>query len=364
MERAFIRLTRGVPPVETFPVARIRTCAEAVLAHDATTVLQYGKARGYPPLREILAEAADVDPERIVVGQGSLNLQDLCARMLLADGGLVYVEEPTYDRTLTLLRRAGAHAEGFPVADDGVDMEAVEDRLRGGDRPVFFYVIPDFQNPSGTVLPEPKRHRLVDLARRYGFWIVEDVPYRRLRYRGEDLPTLFDLAPDRVIQMVSYSKLICPGLRVGYAIAPEPLADRLAKTAEDAYINISYLNQAIVAEFIRRGWLEDQIAYLKDLYAPRLDAALAALEAHMADLATWHRPEGGFFLGITLNGGTPADRLLERAREAGLLLTDGRGFFVNGGGERFVRLPFCSLTPEEIHEGIARLASVVRTLTG
>lgn len=364
MAQGLIRLTRGVPPIETFPIDRVKRCAEAVLDREGEVVLQYGKARGYLPLREIAAGEAGVDPERVVVGQGSLNLQDLCARMLLGPGDLVYVEEPTYDRTLTLLRRAGAHVVGFPVADDGVDVEAVEDRLRKGERPVFFYLIPDFQNPSGTVLSLEKRERLVALARTAGFWIVEDVPYRRLRYRGEDLPTLFDLAPDRVIQIFSYSKLISPGLRVGYAIAPEPLIERLAKTAEDSYINASYLNQAIVAEFIRRGWLEEQIARLRDLYRPRLDAALTALEVHLTGLATWHRADGGFFLGITLANQVPADGLQEAARRADLLLTDGRAFFANGGGDGFVRLPFCSLTPEEIHEGVARLASVVRRLGG
>lgn len=364
MSASLIRLTRGVPPAESFPVEQIKACAEAVLDGDAARVLQYGKSRGYPPLREILSQETGVAPERIIVGQGSLQLQDLIARMLVRPGDVVYVEEPTYDRTLTLLRRAGAHVIGFPLAADGPDVEAMEDRLKKGERPVLFYVIPDFQNPSGTVMARPKRERIAQLSREYGFWIMEDVPYRKLRYRGEDLPTLWDLAPERVIQLSSYSKLISPGLRVGYAIAPEALADNLAKMAEDTYINASYLNQAIVAEFIRRGWLEEQLARLKDLYLPRLDATMEALDAHMGDLATWHRVDGGFFLGITLNRHVRADDLLEAAREANLVLTDGRGFFAGDGGDGFVRLPFCSLTPEEIHEGVARLASVVRTLVG
>ena len=359
-----IRLTRGVPPAESFPVEQIKICAEAVLDNDAARVLQYGKARGYPPLREIIAREMDVDPEQIVVGQGSLQLQDLVARMLVRPGDVVYVEEPTYDRTLTLLRRAGAHVIGFPLAADGPDVEAMEDRLKKGERPVLFYVIPDFQNPSGTVMARWKRERIAQMSREYGFWILEDAPYRKLRYRGEDLPALWDLAPERVIQLSSYSKLISPGLRVGYAIVPEALADDLAKTAEDTYINASYLNQAIVAEFIRRGWLEEQLARLRTLYLPRLDATMEALDAHMKGLATWYRVDGGFFLGITLNHDVRADDLLRAAQEANLRLTDGRGFFANGGGDGFVRLPFCSLTPEEIREGIGRLASVVRALVG
>jgi len=364
MSPSLIRLTRGVPPAESFPVERIKACADAVLDGDAARVLQYGKSRGYYPLREIVAQEAGTDPERIIVGQGSLQLQDLVARMLVQPGDVVYVEEPTYDRTLTLLRRAGAHVIGFPLAADGPDVEAIEDRLKKGERPVLFYVIPDFQNPSGTVMARRKRERIAQLAREYGIWILEDVPYRKLRYRGEDLPTLWDLAPEQVIQLSSYSKLISPGLRVGYAVVPEALVDGLAKMAEDTYINASYLNQAIVAEFIRRGWLEEQLARLKDLYLPRLDATKEALETHMSDLATWHRVDGGFFLGVTLNHDVRAEDLLQAAQEANLRLTDGRGFFAGDGGDGFVRIPFCSLTPEEVHEGVARLASVVRAFAG
>ena len=362
MSEALIKLTRGVPPVECFPTAQLSECAVAVLAEHGDVVLQYGPSRGFPALRTLIAQQTGVDAGQIIVGQGSLQLLDLCARALVEPGAVAYVEEPSYDRTLTVLRRAGARVVGFPLGEDGPDVGAVEARLKSGERPTFFYLIPDFQNPSGTVLSLQKRQRMAELAREYAFWIVEDVPYRRLRYRGEDRPTLLSLAPDRVIQMSSYSKLISPGLRVGYVVTPESLVGKLAKMAEDTYINASYLNQAMVAEFVQRGWLEPQIARLKALYEPRLDAMLGALDAHAADLATWRRPEGGFFVGMTLHADVLAEDLLASAREANLLLTDGRGFFVDGCGDRFVRLPFCALTPDEIEAGIARLAGVVRAL--
>jgi 2-aminoadipate transaminase len=357
-----IKLTRGVPPVESFPISQISECAAAVLAEHGDVVLQYGPSRGFPALRASIAQEAGVHADRVILGQGSLQLQDLCARMLLKPGDVVYVEEPSYDRALTVMRRAGAQLVGWPLDDDGPDVEALADRLRGGERPVMFYVIPDFQNPSGTVLSRTKRERIAGLARQYSFWVIEDVPYRKLRYRGEELPSLFQLAPDRVLLMSSYSKLISPGLRVGYVIAPEFLVGPLARMAEDTYVNASYLNQAIVYEFIRRGWLEPQIERLKALYEPRLDALLNALQAHLADLATWHKPDGGFFVGMTLNADVEAQTLLEQGHAAGLALTDGRGFFPNGGGDNFIRLPFCALTPEEIAEGVARLAAVVRAL--
>jgi len=363
MEDNLIKLTRGVPPVESFPIDRLQECAEWVLLTQGDEVLQYGKSRGYPRLRELIADDKGVDPDRIIVGQGSLQLQDFCARLLLETSDVVYVEEPTYDRTLTLFRRAKAQVVGFPLKSDGLAVKRLEQRLADGERPMFIYLIPDFQNPSGTVLSEAKRRRIVRLAGAYNFWVIEDVPYRRLRYRGEDLPSMFDLAPDRVLQMSSYSKLISPGLRVGYVVAPEPLAGRLAEFAEDTYINASYLNQAMVAEFIKRDWLEPQIEELKGLYEPRLYATLRALEEHMEDLATWQKPDGGFFVGITLNDDMDIDELLGEARDQNLLLTDGRNFFAerhNGNG--FVRLPFCALTAQEIEEGVKRLAGVVRRL--
>ena len=363
MTESLIKLTRGVPPEEGLPVDQLEACADHVLLVHGYDVLQYGEAQGYPALRELIAQEHRVEPDRVIVGQGSLQLQDLCARMLLEPGDLVYVEEPTYDRTLTVFRRAAAQVEGFVLDKDGVDVEAVARRLEEGQNPILFYLIPDFQNPSGTLLSLEKRQEIVDLARAHDFWIIEDAPYRKLRYRGEDLPTLHQLAPDRVLHMSSYSKLISPGLRVGYVITPEPLVDGLSEMAEDTYISPSYLNQAMVAEFIRRGWLDEQIAALKEVYEPRLYTTLGSLQKHMGGLATWRQPEGGFFVGVTLNGEVNTDALLSRADDANLALTDGRGFFVNeANGNAFVRLPFCALTPGQIGEGVKRLAGVVRSL--
>jgi DNA-binding transcriptional MocR family regulator len=357
-----IKLTRGVPPTESFPTKKISKCAVAMLEKHGDVVLQYGPSRGFPELRELLARDADVNPDQIIVGQGSLQLQDLCARMMLEPGDVAYVEEPSYDRALTVLKRAGARLVSWPLDEDGPDVDGMEARLRGGDRPVLFYTIPDFQNPSGVVLSMEKRRRIAELAQEYGFWIIEDVPYRKLRYSGQESSTIFELAPDRVLIMSSFSKLISPGLRVGYVITPKALADRLAKFAEDTYVNASYLNQAIVFDFIQRGWLEPQIAALKDLYRPRLEALLEALDKHMADVATWQKPDGGFFVGMTLDGNVNPDELLNHAKMAGLALTDGRGFFADGSGGNFVRLPFCALTPEEISTAIVRLSDIVRGL--
>lgn len=361
MNDTLIKFTRGVPPPESFPKEKLAECASKVLAEDSAVILQYGDSRGYIPLRQLIAQEKGISENRIIIGQGSLQLVDLCARMMIKPGDLVYVEEPTYDRTMTVLKRAGAKIVGFPLDDDGPDTDAIAARLKGGERPLFFYLIPDFQNPSGTVMSAAKREHVARLAQEYGFWILEDIPYRKLRYRNEESPSLFDLAPERVMQLSSYSKLISPGLRVGFITAAEAIANPLAKFAADTYINSSFFNQAMVYDFIRRGWLDENLATLKKLYCARLDAMLAALDADFKDLATWHKPDGGFFIGMTLKVNIRTEDLLKRASEAKLELTDGRGFFCSGG-DSFVRLPFCALTPEEIQTGIARLNKVIRSL--
>lgn len=357
-----IKLTRGVPAAESFPTEQLSECARAVLLDNGKVVLQYGPASGFPPLRAHIAQEANASDSQVIITPGTLQLQDFCARTLLKAGDIVYVEEPTYDRTVTILRRAGAQVLAFRLEADGPDVDAMAARLRGGERPVLFYTVPDFQNPSGTVSSAEKRRRLAGLAEQYGFWIIEDAPYRKLRYRGQAVPALVELAPQRVIHMSSYSKLISPGLRVGYCIAPEALAGRLFKYAEDTYITPNYLDQAIVFEYIRRGWLATHIEELKALYAPRLDAMLAALAGQLAGLGDWRKPDGGFFIGLTLDVSASTDELLAKARQAGLILSDGRGFFAAGGGDHFVRLPFCALSNEEIQAGIERLAGVARAL--
>lgn len=357
-----IKLTRGVPPAECFPSSQLAVCTCGVLDHHSDIVLQYGTGGGFPPLRSLLAQEANLSENRVVIGQGTLQLQDTIVRLLINPGDTVYVEEPTYDRTLTILRRAGAKVTGIPLEEDGPDMDFLVNKLESGERPVLFYIIPDFQNPSGKVMSFEKRKQMVELAEKFGFWIIEDSPYRILRYKGEDIPSLFDLNPDRVMYMSSFSKLIAPGLRVGYVIAPDQMAEKLFKFCEDTYINPSYFTHAMVYEFIRRGWLKTNIAELKQLYAPRLKATLAALEKEIGDLGTWSKPEGGFFVGLQLKKSVKAPEILSKAKEKNLILTDGRGFFASGAGDNFIRLPFCALTPEEIKVGVHRLAEVVKEL--
>jgi 2-aminoadipate transaminase len=241
---------------------------------------------------------------------------------------------------------------------DGPNLEVLEAALQQ-QVPKFFYLIPDFQNPAGATCSLEKRQKLVDLASRYGFWLVEDAPYRPLRYRGAEHPALFELNPELTLHMLSFSKLVGPGPRVGILYGPAELLKKVSKIAEDTYITPNLLAHGIVYEYCRSGKLPDQVSRLKALYAPRLQACLDALDKHLPE-AQATRPEGGFFLSVTLPEGTSTTAVRERAQAHQLNLADGQAFFPNGGGERFLRLPYCALTPEEINEGISRLAATVR----
>ena len=356
-EKDIIVFTRGVPPIESFPIQRLEECTQAVLERDGNCLLQYGQAAGYEPLRERLADQYHAPKGQVIVGQGSLQLLDTLVRVTLNAQDCVFLEQPTYDRVLTIFRRSGTQLEGINLHNGLLDTAQLEARLRSGLHPRYFYTIPDFQNPSGAVMPLAARQKLVELSQTYGFYLIEDGPYRDLRYHGQALPSLFELAPERVICMSSYSKLISPGLRVGFMILPPELVESVRKFAEDTYINASYLNQAIAYEFIQRGWLKENLEQLKELYRPRLDTLLTTLEAEFSGRAEWVKPEGGFFVGLNLAQGSRIPNR-QAQQKTGLVLSDSRGFFISGG-ERFIRLPFCALTPEQLQEGVRRLSRAI-----
>lgn len=349
-----INFTRGVPADESFPIDQVAEAAARALASDGTAMLQYGPAAGFQPLRRWIAEWQGVSPESVMTGNGSLQLIEFLCLRTLSPGDVVFTESPTYDRTLTMLRRHGATVVGIPLEPDGLSIPDLE-RALVRQVPKFLYLIPDFQNPAGATCSREKRERIAALASEHGFLIVEDAPYRLLRYRGAEQPTIYALAPDRTLHMSSFTKLIAPGVRTGFMIGAPALIAELSKLAEDTYISPGYVAQGITHEWCRRGLLMPQIARLKQLYAPRLDACLASLDTHMPD-AIPTRPEGGFFISLTLPPGVTTTAVRKEAATRDLNLADGLAFFPDGGGERFLRLPFCALTPAQIDEGVARLA--------
>jgi 2-aminoadipate transaminase len=353
-----INFTRGVPAMESFPLAELANAASAILKEQGAAILQYGPSSGYAPLREWLAKWQGVEPNQILIGNGSLQIVEFLCFAILKPGDVVFTEAPSYDRAITLLRRHGADVVGIKLESDGPDMNALESELKKR-RPLFFYVIPDFQNPSGATCSGEKRRALVALADKYDFIILEDAPYRPLRYRGTEEPTLFQMAPHRTLHMSSFSKLIGPGPRLGFMMGGAERLAKVAKVAEDTYISPNYLAHGIAYEWCRRGLLGPQIERLKALYAPRLDACLRALGKYMPE-AEATRPDGGFFLSITLPSGVDTGAVRAAGAKRQLNLADGMAFFPQGGGERFLRLPYCALTPDEIEDGIRRLADSVK----
>jgi 2-aminoadipate transaminase len=357
-----INFTRGVPANESFPLEEVASAAIDALKARGPAMLQYGPSAGFQPLREWLAEWQGVTPDRVLTGNGSLQIVEFLCLGLLAPGDVVFTETPTYDRTITMLRRHGIQVVGIPLAADGPDLAALESALQK-QKPKAFYLIPDFQNPSGTTCSGEKRRALAELAERHDFLIVEDAPYRPLRYRGTEEPSIYSLAPERTLFMCSFTKLIAPGVRTGFMIGRPDLIQKLAKVAEDTYISPGYLAQGITYEWCRRGLLPPQIERLKALYLPRLEACLAALDKYMPG-AVDARPDGGFFVSLTLPEGVLTSTVRAEAAKRGLNLSDGLAFFPNGGGDRFIRLPFCALTPAEIDEGVSRLAASVAASRG
>ena len=358
-----IVFTRGVPPPEAFPTDELGQCFDAAVRNDTAVVLQYGQQPGYAPLRSQLAEEYGVAEAEVLVGNGSLQLQDLVSAQLVGPGMAIYTEQPSYDRAITTFRRRGARVTGIPLESDGISVDRLEAAVER-EVPTFVYLVPDFQNPAGATLSLEKRRRVVELANRYGFWVIEDIPYRKLRYRGEDLPLLRDIDPSRVIIMSSFSKLLSPGIRVGFMIATAELVRAVTRLGEDTYLSPVLPTQAAVAEYLRRDWLRPNVERLKELYRPRWQTMEEAVRRELPEAHAFI-PDGGFFVSVMLPEEANTDNLVGRAKDVGLVLTPGSAFFADPDdgdavpGDRFVRLPFCAVTPEQIDEGVQRLARLV-----
>jgi DNA-binding transcriptional MocR family regulator len=344
-----------VPAPECLPVEELADCARTVLERDGRTILSYGSGAGYTPLRELIAEWFKVHPYQVLITNGSLQGFVLLTQRL-ARGQTVFVEYPTYDRPLKILLQNGAAVASVTIDDDGILPTAFEDNLRQNPAPAFLYTIPTFQNPSGRTMSLERRQETLRIAGMHDVLVLEDDPYGLVRFEGERLPALFDLAQNgvpRVIYSSSFSKTVSPGLRVGFFILPESLAGELIEAATGTYITPVLLGQAIVYEFIRRGSFEPNLKRVNALLKERRDAMLAALDRHFAG-ATWSHPQGGYFIWLELPPGTNAKEVLERAQ--GVTAVVGTDF---GGLPNTLRLAYSYVSTDEIDAGIERLAAAV-----
>jgi DNA-binding transcriptional MocR family regulator len=338
-----ISLARGVPAPECLALEELADCARAAIERDGATVLNYGPAGGYGPLREWIADRHSVEPERVVLTNGSLQGFRFLAE-LLAPNGTVVVEAPTYDRPLKILDELGAEVICVPLDEE----PAIEEGA-------FLYTIPTFQNPTGRTLPLERRERLAELAKG-GLLVLEDDPYGLVRFEGEALPTVFELAKgENVVYSSSFSKTVAPGLRVGYFVIPAGLADDVVAAATSAYITPALLSQATVYEFLRRGAFEPNLERVRGLLRERRDAMVSALERHFPE-AEWTVPEGGYFLWVELPEGVATADL----HPEGVTFVPGSDFFCGPGGDSAVRLAFSYESPAAIEEAVRRLASAVR----
>ena len=358
-----ISFARGAPSLDIIAAEDLRASADRALANDPAGAFAYGTSHGYMPLVEWIADKHGVGPNEVLTTNGSMQADAFLFELLVDAGDTVVVEAPTYDRTLLSLRNLGADLIAIPLEADGIDVSALEQALAAGARPKLAHIIPNFQNPAGYTLSLEKRRRLLELAAEYEFVVFEDDPYKDVRFEGTELPTMLELDEhDRVVYASSFTKTICPGVRVGYLVGPEPTIGAVRKIATEAYISPGMVAQAIVAEFCRSGAIEGSIETVKRALRERRDATCAALERDLPD-ARFHKPEGGYFLWVDLPDGADVDALAVAAAEQGVVFVKGSDFFMKGG-DSSLRLAYSAVTPEQIADGIGRLAASYRGLGG
>jgi len=355
-----ISFARGVPAPDCLPVAELADCAREVIERDGETVLNYGPVGGYGPLREWIADRHGVEPGRVLVTNGSLPGLNLVLGYF-AERGRILVEAPTYDRPLRIAARLGVDVHTVPQDEDGIDVDALEEELRRDPSPAFLYVLPTFQNPSGRTLPLERRLRLVELAREHSLTVLEDDPYGRVRFDGEPLPTLHELdGGERVLYSSSFSKIVAPGVRVGYFVLTAEIASTLETVATNIYLTPVLVGQAVVYELIRRDRLDANIERVSSLLRARRDAMTEALNRELPDVRS-SKPEGGYFLWLDFPEAVDTGVLLGRADAAGLTFVRGSDFFPAGSGQgrSSARLAFSYASPDEIRKGVSRLAGLL-----
>jgi 2-aminoadipate transaminase len=358
-----ISFARGAPTPDCIDAPLISDCAQAALARDGVAILSYGQGGGYGPLRQLLAEEHGVDPSRIFVMTGGLQgFVFYSAVQLQRKPGRVIVEAPTYDRPLKILAWQGAEVVAIPQDSEGMNLDALEAEVAKGGDVSFVYTIPTFQNPSGRTLGLERRRRLVELAERYGFDVLEDDPYGKVRYEGEPVPSIHSLeGGSRVTFTSSFSKTAAaPGLRVGWFVVPEEMKSAFDDRASSTYISPSLLPQAIIHELHLRGAFETNLARVNALLRRQKDAMLDALDREMPEGVVWSKPDGGYFLWIDFGPGVDSAELLSQATEAGVTFVKGTDFFAGGAqGQTAARFAFSFESPERIDAGVKLIASAL-----
>ncbi|HLM35310.1 MAG TPA: PLP-dependent aminotransferase family protein [Gaiellaceae bacterium] len=360
-----ISFAGGFPDPRTFPRVRAAALLAEFAAAGEATAFQYAPTRGLAGTLDALAGRLETVQGRrpaedeLVVTSGAIEVLELIGKSFLERGDVVVVEGPTYLGAIMAFRSFEAEVVAVPMDDDGLDVDELERRLAGGLRPKLVYTIPDHQNPAGVSLSVERRSPLVELARRYGFLLVEDVAYRELGFGDEPAPSLWSLAPDVVVQAGTTSKTFFPGVRLGWAVGPPEISARLVAAKQNTDQCAGALGQRLFEEYVRRGWIDEQLAASRGLYRRKCELMLGALERSMPEGARWTRPRGGFFSWLTLSDGADTVALARRAAEQRVGIVPGTLFFPDGRGATDVRLSFSLVDEAQIDEGIERLAALV-----
>jgi 2-aminoadipate transaminase len=353
-----ISFARGAPSVDIVDVEGLKAAAASAFASDPGGMTAYGTSVGYLPLRAWIADRHQVEPSQVLVTNGSMQADAFLFDALVEPGDAVVVERPTYDRTLLSLRTRGADVRMVELEPDGIDVDALSALLADGLAPKLAHIIPNFQNPAGHTLSRAKRDALLALAQEHGFTIFEDDPYVALRFSGKALPTMLSLdQSESVVYASSFSKTVCPGIRVGYLVGTAGVIGDIAKLATETYISPNMVAQSIVHQFCISGAIERSIETVRSALAERVQTLSRALERELPD-AEFIAPEGGYFMWVTFPEGTDVNALFKAAAERGVSFVRGTDFLL-GGGENTLRLAYAGVTPEEIDEGVSRLAAAL-----
>lgn len=355
-----ISFAGGLPSPRTFPIAAFTAACAQVLQHDGEAALQYAASEGYRPLREMVARMLpwDVDPEQVLITTGSQQGLDLVAKVLVDHGSRVLVETPTYLGALQAFAPMEPEVAGIASDAEGIDVADLA-RQRAGAR--FLYVLPNFQNPTGRTMSEARRRALVQTARELALPIVEDNPYGDLWFDAPPPAPLAARNPEGTIYLGSFSKVLAPGLRLGYLVAPKAIFPKLLQAKQAADLHSPSFNQRMVAEVLQGGFLDRHVPTIRALYKAQRDAMLAALEREMQGLGvTWNAPEGGMFLWARLPAGMDAVALLPQAVERNVAFVPGAPFYADAADARTLRLSFVTASAAQIATGIAALAATIR----
>lgn len=357
-----ISFAGGLPSPDTFPVERLREHTQRVLTDTPTPALQYGPTEGYMALREWIAAKYGAKPANVLVTTGSQQALDLLGKVLIDTGSRVLVETPTYLGALQAFSMCEPQFVSVPSDDEGPLTNELTPELTSGAR--FMYCLPNFQNPTGRRIPLERRHALAKIASDRGLLVLEDDPYGALSYRGDALPTLHSLNPETIVYMGSFSKVLAPGLRVGFLIAPEELHRKLVQAKQAADLHTPSFTQRVVYEAIKDGFLDTHVPTIRKLYAERCSTMLAAMSRHFPASVQWNRPEGGMFIWVKLPPQIDSGVLLGKAIAENVAFVPGAPFFANDPQANTLRLSFVTVPPERIEKGIAILGELLHRELG